>query len=99
MFITWQYRITTWGSIKYKVLFCVCSTLERLRSIWMEKVMTSMQGTLLLQQRISVKMTLVAPLSTSRSQHSGDSLVAVSAHECNMQTQRHAQRDFSQDKS
>lgn len=46
----------------------------------MEKVMTSMQGTLLLQQRMSVKMTLVAPLSTSRSQHSGESLVAVSVH-------------------
>lgn len=46
----------------------------------MEKVMTSMQGTLLLQQRMSVKMTSVAPLSTSRSQHSGDSLVAISAH-------------------
>ena len=46
----------------------------------MEKVMTSMQGTLRLQQRMSVKMTLVAPLSTRRSQHSGDSLVAVSAH-------------------
>lgn len=44
----------------------------------MEKVMTSMQGTLLLQLRMSVKMTLVAPLSTSRSQHTGDSLVAVS---------------------
>lgn len=44
----------------------------------MEKVMISMQGTLLLQQRMSVKMTLVAPLSTSRSQHSGDSLVVVS---------------------
>lgn len=47
----------------------------------MEKVMTSMQGTLLLQQRMSVKMTSVAPLSTSRSQHSGDSLVAASAHD------------------
>lgn len=40
--------------------------------------MTSMQGTLLLQLRMSVKMTLVAPLSTSRSQHTGDSLVAPS---------------------
>lgn len=40
--------------------------------------MTSMQGTLLLQLRMSVKMTLVAPLSTSRSQHTGDSLVALS---------------------
>lgn len=44
----------------------------------MEKVMTSMQGTLLLQLWMSAKMTSVAPLSTSRSQHTGDSLVAVS---------------------
>lgn len=57
------------------------STLERLRRIWMEKVMTSMQGTLLLQLRMSVKMTTVAPLSTSRSQHTGDSLVAVSENQ------------------
>lgn len=53
-------------------------TLERLRRIWMEKVMTSMQGTLRLQLRMSVKTTSVAPLSTKRSQHTGDSLVAVS---------------------
>ena len=46
----------------------------------MEKVMTSMHGRLLLQQPMSVKITLVAPLSTNRSQHSGDSLVAVSVH-------------------
>ena len=66
------------------VCVCVCvrtggGTLERLRRIWMEKVMTSMQGTLLLQLQMSAKMMLVAPLSTSRSQHTGDSLVAVSA--------------------
>lgn len=44
----------------------------------MEKVMTSMQGTLLLHLQMSVKMALVAPLSTSFSQHTGDSLVAIS---------------------
>lgn len=58
----------------------------------MEKVMTSMQGTLLLQQRMSVKMTLVAPLSTSRSQHSGESLVAVSLQTQNTHT--HTGLDF-----
>lgn len=46
----------------------------------MEKVIMSMQGTLLLQQRIRVKIVFVAPLFTSRSQHSGDSLVAVSGN-------------------
>ena len=45
----------------------------------MEKVMTSMQGTLRLQLRMREKMTCVAPLSTRRSQHSGDRRVAVSA--------------------
>lgn len=44
----------------------------------MEEVMTSMHGTLLLQLQMSAKMTTVAPLSTSRSQQTGDSLVAVS---------------------
>ena len=45
----------------------------------MEKVMTSMHGTLRLQLRMREKMTCVAPLSTRRSQHSGDRRVAVSA--------------------
>lgn len=43
--------------------------------------MTSMHGTLLLQQRMSVKMMLVAPLSTRCSQQTGDSRVAVSVYE------------------
>lgn len=44
----------------------------------MDNVMISMEGTLLLQLLIKIKMVRVAPLSTSRSQHSGESLVAVS---------------------
>jgi len=55
--------------------------------------MTSMHATLLLQQRISVKMTFVAPLSTSRSQHSGDSLVEVSVHTHTNQTKSFSSQD------
>lgn len=48
--------------------------------------MTSMQGTLLLQERMRVNMTLVAPLSTRCSQHTGDNLVAASG---NADTRQH----------
>lgn len=44
----------------------------------MDNVMISIEGTLRLQLLIKVKMVCVAPLSTRRSQHSGESLVAVS---------------------
>lgn len=40
--------------------------------------MISIEGTLRLQLCINVKSVDVAPLFTSRSQHSGESLVAVS---------------------
>lgn len=53
-------------------------TFDKLRRTWMDNVMISIEGTLRLQLLIKVKMVCVAPLSTRRSQHSGESLVAVS---------------------
>ena len=58
----------------------------------MEWAMISMHGILLLQERIRMNMFTVAPLSTSRSQHSGDSLVAVSVQQNNyIQDTEHGQ--------
>jgi len=45
----------------------------------MDNVMISIEGRLRLQLLIKVKMVWVTPLSTRRSQHSGESLVAVSS--------------------